>query len=113
MVHVGLACTNAQCPMPRASCGGLRQAGAVRNLSIFRPPAVSFYCGRFGSKDHTNRPTLSLLIALSSRVHDRGVAHISSSKMRSLFAVLLSLLLLSATTTVAAELRGEIVSCSG
>ena len=37
----------------------------------------------------------------------------SSSKMRSLFAVLLSLLLLSATTTVAAELRGEIVSCSG
>jgi hypothetical protein len=33
--------------------------------------------------------------------------------MRSLFAVLLSLLLLSATTTVAAELRGEIVSCSG
>ena len=28
-------------------------------------------------------------------------------------AVLLSLLLLSATTTVAAELRGEIVSCSG
>jgi hypothetical protein len=45
---------------------------------------------------------------------NRGVAHISSSKkMRSLFAVLLSLLMLSATTTVAAELRGEIVSCSG